>query len=798
MLENMLENAIDNVLGEYVRGGSSYEDSVKNQLNILEATGIATSLAVSNMNSGLADAINSTTSEIQGLRSDFQSAAVGLYNQGQSIRQDIQTQTNAIQCMAMGVTSAIHESTYEIVASQQMLANTFNHGFNSVNNTINLGLGLLGNKIDVLSEDVSSKLDEIQDILNNPRLTQSRELYREALRSYKRGFYEEALADCLGAIEKNKTDYISWYLLGLIYLYGAGENSNVINLDKAEEAFANAAKYIKPDIPKSNEAKLLASEIFYHLGFSQLAKSNDYLLENKTEFSNTKLLEAASASLQAYNLSKENLIAGYEHAKELHFLGKDDESIKLLEELILKEKTFALKAINDKNFESIWSDIEQLIEKLKLETCQLIRESLDEFINKISSEVDTGHNSIIEKVRKTTLQNKETIINKAIELKKENIDWFNSKKDRKLAQYKDIEQKDYFSVLDALTKLPSLYENIEVFVRNCIINTNNIVKREIEKQQKLEEEEYKRQEDERKRQEEEQWRQERERRQQKLKEEEERKRKEAEEWKRKREEKKRKKERLWRRIVLLVFIGFQCGLIMCTKYLEVSWIISVLAGLFSFIGLLFANGIFSYMISDERQTNLLFKAIKKCDVKQVEKVEKYINKGANVNAKKGKSGSTPLFYMLNSIRPAVGEGYKEIYEDFFIELGDCKTELVYRNINHYAGERFKVPFQIFDLLINAGADINIANNYGVTPLMLSSYFLARCRFEEVDHQIFICIEKMLDLGADVNAKTKSGITALQISEYSHDYLSYDPKNKESNMKYKQKVIDLLRKNGAKG
>ena len=537
MLENMLENAIDNVLGEYVRGGSSYEDSVKNQLNALEATGIATSLAVSNMNSGLADAINSTTNELQGLRSDFQSAAVGLYNQGQSIRQDIQTQTNAIQSMAMGVTSAIHESTYEIVASQQMLANTFSHGFNSVNNTINLGLGLLGNKIDVLSEDVSSKLDEIQDILNNPRLTQSRELYREALRSYKRGFYEEALADCLGAIEKNKTDYISWYLLGLIYLYGAGENSNVINLDKAEEAFANATKYIKPDIPKSNEAKLLASEIFYHLGFSQLAKSNDYLLENKTEFSNTKLLEAASASSQAYNLSKENLIAGYEQAKELHFLGKDDETIKLLEELIRKEKTFALKAINDKNFESIWSDIEQLIEKLKLEACQLIRESLDEFINKISSGVDTGHNSIIEKVRKTTLQNKETIINKAIELKKENIDWFNSKKDRKLAQYKDIERKDYFSVLDALTKLPSLYENIEGFVRNCIINTNNIVERQVEEQQKLEKEERRRQEEERERQKrEERWRKEEENKKQKR--EEEQLRKEQEELKRRNDIKK--------------------------------------------------------------------------------------------------------------------------------------------------------------------------------------------------------------------------------------------------------------------
>lgn len=801
MLENIVENAVNNVLGDYYRGGTSYEDSVKNRLNALEATGIATTLAVSNMNSGLTDAINSTTNEIQGLRNDLQSTAVGLYNQGQRIRNDIQS-------MATGITSAIQESTYTLVASQQMLIKSFQHGFNSIANTLDFGFGLVGNKIDVLSEEVSSKLDQIQDIINNPRLTQSRELYRQALISYKKGFYEEALEDCIGAVEKNKTDYISWYLLGLIYLYGAGENSNVINLDKAEEAFANAAKYIKPDITKSNEAQSLASEIYYNLGFSRLAKSNDYLIENKLDDSNTKLLEAESASNMAYNLSKKNLLAGYEQAKSLHFLGKDDECLKLLEELIRTEKNYAIKVFNDKNFESLKNEIEKLINKLKLEVCKIITADVESCMTGISSEIEYAHNSIIAEAQNVTLQNKEVIINKALELKKENIELLNSKTERNNAKYNDIKQKDYFTVLDAQNGLSSDLETIKTFVDNLISNTKKIIKREIEKQQKLEEEEYKRQEEERKRQEEEQWRQERERRQQKLKEEEERKRKEAEEWKRKREEKKRKKERLWRRIVLLVFIGFQCGLIMCTKYLEVSWIkdnelninsqsLSVLAGLFSFIGLLFANGIFSYMISDERQTNLLFKAIKKCDVENVEKVEKYINKGANVNAKKGKSGSTPLFYMLNSIRPAVDEGYNEIYEDFFIELGDCKTYNVYKNIKHYALERDKVPFQIFDLLINAGADINIANNYGVTPLMLSSYFLARCTNEETDHQIFICIEKMLDLGADVNAKTKSGITALQINEYGHDYLSKDKKNEASNMRYKQKVIDLLRKNGAK-
>ena len=387
----MIEEMIENAIGEYFRGGSSYEDSVKNQLNALEATGIATSLAVSNMNSGLADAINSTTNELQGLRSDFQSAAVGLYNQGQSIRQDIQTQTNAIQGMAMGLTSAIHESTYEIVASQQMLADSFRHGFNSVNNTLDLGFSLVGNKLDVLSEEISSKLDEIHDILNNPRLTESRELYRQALICYQRKYYEDALKYCKEAVEKNTTDYISWYLLGMIYLFGASKFAYVIDLDKAEESFFNAAKYIDYDIGHSKEANLYASEIYYYLGQARLAKSNDYLIENKIDDSNSKLFEAENASSTAFKLSSNNLLARYEQAKELHFFGKDDESLKLIEELILKEKNFAIKAINDKNFKTLWDKIKKLILKL--------RDNLANKITQKSNNFRNLHNPNIEKLK---------------------------------------------------------------------------------------------------------------------------------------------------------------------------------------------------------------------------------------------------------------------------------------------------------------------------------------------------------------------------------------------------------------
>lgn len=474
----MIEEIMGNVVDEYFRGSSSYEDAVTNRLNVLEATGIATTVAVANMKSDLNDAINATTSEVQGLRSDFQAVAVGLYNQGQGIRNDIQN-------MTMGVTSAIQESTYALVASQSMLAENFKQGFNAVNNTLDFGFSLVGNKIDVFSDKICSKLDEIHDILNNPRLTESRELYREALRSYQKGYFEEALEDCKGAVEKNKTDFISWYLLGMIYLFGAGKFSNVIDLDKAEEALANAAKYIDSDIGQSEEANLFASEIYYYLGLTKLIKSNDYLIENKFDDSNLKLLEAEKASSTAYKLSNKNLVAKYEQAKELHFLGKDDESLNLLEELIKEEKNFAIKAINDKNFETLWSRVEAFIEKLRKEGIQLIKDSFEQFISASLEMLEKNIElcrGMIEDDKLLNNDRKNKLINELENTKKNNLRNFNYDKRNIQSILIGIEDKDYFSVLATAEieykEIEKIYEHVKNLMKSTEDHTIERIKKE--------------------------------------------------------------------------------------------------------------------------------------------------------------------------------------------------------------------------------------------------------------------------------------------------------------------------------
>ena len=303
---------------------------------------------------------------------------------------------NSIRDMEYGIRSDIRKSTYAIVASQAMLAETFQHGFNSINNTLEIGfdrmsaqMADIADAINAMSDKICSKLDEIHDIVNNPLLTQSRELYRRALTNFEKGYYEEALEDINAAVEKNKTDFISWNLLGQIYLFGAGKFSNVINLDEAENAFFNAAKYIDADIGQSEEADKLASEIYYYLGYTRLVKSNDMLVGSKIDESNKKLIEAESASGRAYQLSKENILAGYEQAKELHFLGKDDEALNIIEAIIRAESAFALKASNDKNFESMWGKIDALIGKLRDEVAEKARNKVRKIVAKAEKKIDS-------------------------------------------------------------------------------------------------------------------------------------------------------------------------------------------------------------------------------------------------------------------------------------------------------------------------------------------------------------------------------------------------------------------------
>ena len=308
---------------------------------------------------------------------------------------------DSIQRMHTGLQTSINQNTYAIVASTAMLKNTFEEGFDSINNTLDLGFAgvssqigqmtasmtagfsNLSNDIAYWGEKICEKLDAIHDIVENPLLTASRELYRRAEKNAKKKFFEEALEDIKGAVEKNKTDYISWGLMGKIYLFGMSDFSNVVDVSKAIEAFTNACKYVTPDIDETEEAKKIASEFYFYLGFANYVLANEKKLEGKTNEFKTYLEASIKANSKSYVLSDEMLEALYNKARAHSLLGQTSDALECIETIINADVLYSIKVVADSDFKGMESDIKNLITKhrddLYIELNSLVNDILEKY-----------------------------------------------------------------------------------------------------------------------------------------------------------------------------------------------------------------------------------------------------------------------------------------------------------------------------------------------------------------------------------------------------------------------------------
>ena len=320
---------------------------------------------------------------------------------GANITSRLDNVQGSIVQMHTGIQTSIKAQTFALVASQAALAHTFNQGFDRLNNTLDIGFAGVTNqlgemtaafnmgfanverKIEKMSIEICARLDALHDIMNNPLLTQSRELYRRAAANYNKGFFEEALEDIKAAVEKNKTDYISWFLMGKIYLFGAGEFSNVIDLDRATEALTQGAKYISPDIDVNNEARLMAAEIWFYNGLAKYNKFND-LNYNKQESEAMKIIPTAlSAFERSYQYSDNMLEARYNIARCNAILGNTAVAIQHLENLIKKNREYAIKVLDDSDFEPMSGQIEALIIKMKNDIYREAKAEYDKINNQL-------------------------------------------------------------------------------------------------------------------------------------------------------------------------------------------------------------------------------------------------------------------------------------------------------------------------------------------------------------------------------------------------------------------------------
>lgn len=299
--------------------------------------------------------------------------------------------------MSTGIQNSINQNTYTIAASAEMLKETFDAGFDAINNKLDMGFAGVTNAIGAMSasmtagfnavsaaidywgEKICEKLDAIHDIVNNPLLTASRELYRRAAKNSEKKFYEEALEDIKSAIEKNKTDYISWGLMGKLYLFGISEFSNVVDVPLALDAFKNACKYISPDIDESKEAKKMAAEFYFYLGYALYILANEKRIAGETIEYRALLEEASSTFGKSYTLSSTMAESLYNKTRCNSLLEKKEVVLEDLRFVIEQDPLYSIRVLSDPDFYGYTNEIINLISKMRDNLASEIQKDIIEF-----------------------------------------------------------------------------------------------------------------------------------------------------------------------------------------------------------------------------------------------------------------------------------------------------------------------------------------------------------------------------------------------------------------------------------
>ena len=309
---------------------------------------------------------------------------------GEASRRDATAKREAAETYAR----AEREKTSAMIASQAALTRTYENGFWGVSNKIghmtanissqlqhmsasissqvgymtdavSSGFSNVTYNIKRLSDDVCNRLDEIRDLASNPLSTQAREHRRRATERYGKGLFEEALKETKVAVEKDDIDYISWFLLGNLYLHGKNEFGDVTDLDEAIKALATAAKCINHDANTNDTAKPMAAEIWFYLGLSKYNKRNKLHSKGEDAEAKTVLEGALQAFERSWGYSKNMLQARYNAARCKALIGDVEGALGDLEAVTIRDRNYCLNVLGDGDFDSMRDEYRQLIERLK-------------------------------------------------------------------------------------------------------------------------------------------------------------------------------------------------------------------------------------------------------------------------------------------------------------------------------------------------------------------------------------------------------------------------------------------------
>ncbi|GAB6392020.1 MAG: hypothetical protein MdMp014T_1393 [Treponematales bacterium] len=223
------------------------------------------------------------------------------------------------------------------------MTSAMNYGFASLNDTVEMS-----------SLSICAELREINRTLNRPLQTQAVELYTMAQEDYGNKLYEDARDKLLKSIDLHNTYYLTWFLLGKVYLFGEkGEfSASVVNLDEAVKALTTAAKYAGAEAQNKEETRAWAAEIYFYLGLARYRKYYDFLGKGGAEDAKAAayLDETLRIFDRSWAYSSKMLEARYLGAACKMAKGDPAGAQAYLEQVIGADSHYAVKAAKDAAF----------------------------------------------------------------------------------------------------------------------------------------------------------------------------------------------------------------------------------------------------------------------------------------------------------------------------------------------------------------------------------------------------------------------------------------------------------------
>jgi len=372
----------------------------------------------------------------------------------------VQDITGAIKKSGSEVSYEISEQTRQVVASDQALArlqeselrelSTLSEGISSVGRqvdglaggidrlrgTVAEGLGVVGQKLDILTDGIErlgaqfqwglallieqarvqshllngmlERLDAIHRTLETPTLTQAREFYRIGSDRLKKGLIDKALGSFLESEGKNDADFLTQFSLGTLYLYGYNDDCSVLDLQKAQKHFRDAARYAKAEIPFLPEARRYCGEAYLHASIAYYVDAKAKQQSGDTSSSALCLRETVTLAEKASAVCPELTEALFQAAKASALLGDASATVDRLAAVIPTDRNYCLKVDNDPDFNPARHAIAHLFSSLRNETRVKAVASIDAFHREVSSylfssararEVETTLQSIMQDCR---------------------------------------------------------------------------------------------------------------------------------------------------------------------------------------------------------------------------------------------------------------------------------------------------------------------------------------------------------------------------------------------------------------